>query len=148
MTTTAAETHPSAIAGLKTRAREQDTATLVEAVTIIGPVGPATTNESKMARAAMLDVIEEREGEQFAIDLTEAIGEPAPVVLTFAFIRTLNAGETPSKYRDNPGELPGPFTGDSMWALLRSAGFDPRSHDWWERGEVLWVVPVDDGASM
>ncbi len=62
---------------LKDRAREQETVTLVEAVTLIGTVDAKTTIESKMARAAMLDVIEERECEQFAVDLTEAIFEVA-----------------------------------------------------------------------
>jgi hypothetical protein len=67
-------TRRPAIEALKDRAREQPTLTLVEAVTLIGTVGPETTNEAKMARAAMLDVIEEREGAQFVDDLTDAIG--------------------------------------------------------------------------
>ena len=71
-TTTATETRP-AIEILKDRARERETVTLVEAVTLIGTVGSSTPNATKMARAAMLDVIEEREGEQFVTDLTDAI---------------------------------------------------------------------------
>jgi predicted nucleotide-binding protein (sugar kinase/HSP70/actin superfamily) len=63
----------NAIDILKARARREETVTLVEAVTMIGIVGPATTNEAKMSRAAMLDVIEEREGEQFVTDLLDAI---------------------------------------------------------------------------
>ncbi|MCA9656394.1 MAG: hypothetical protein KC501_41205 [Myxococcales bacterium] len=67
----------------------------------------------------------------------------------FVCIMAMSHGDTPWQYRDNPGHIEGPFTGESPEAALREAGIDPDGHDWWDRdldgGRELWIVPMSEG---
>jgi hypothetical protein len=77
-----------AIETMRAKARTQDTETLIEAVGLIG--GTHTiSDESKLARAVMLDVIEEREGAELVEELMDALELPLGL--------------------DNPGQLSEPF---------------------------------------
>ena len=48
---------------------------------------------------------------------------PAPRY-TFAAIRTLDAGETPSSYRNEPGEFAGPYSADTIEEILDEVAHD------------------------
>lgn len=63
-------------------------------------------------------------------------------------VAVLQAGETPWEYRQNPGELPGPWgetAGETIALLKQQAGLVVAEH--WEReiGGVrsLWVIAED-----
>ena len=62
--------------------------------------------------------------------------------------RILSPGESPWSYRDDPGELSGPYTGPDVETILDEVARDTgeaalgsSSARWWECGDVLWVAP-------
>jgi len=68
----------------------------------------------------------------------------ASEILTIDCVRTLGRDETPDNYRDNPGELAGPYVGTlaEILADLHDAvdvDLDSRT---WLRGSTLWVAPA------
>ena len=73
-------------------------------------------------------------------------------MLRFEHLVFLEVGETPWSYRSNPGELPGPWEGETVAAVeaaYRSETGDERPWtEWWERegeaGASLWIALAPD----
>ena len=72
--------------------------------------------------------------------------------MEFCTIAVLQSGETPWTYSSEPLQLLGDWRGDSVEAVLDVAA--RRSGDrrlasgrvaWWDRGEILFVVPLAVG---
>lgn len=60
--------------------------------------------------------------------------------MTFKHVYTLRPGETPTNYRDNPGELPGPWgeTVEEALAALEEHGVKVMAY--WDKEPDLWVI--------
>jgi hypothetical protein len=74
-TVTVTETTPTATTAMDkliAHASKQDTQTLFEAIVLLG--GGTLPTEANMARAAMIEVYEQREGEEAADALMDLIG--------------------------------------------------------------------------
>jgi hypothetical protein len=76
--------------------------------------------------------------------VTISTATDSAAILTVDHVRTLRRDETPDDYRDNPGELAGPYVGTlaEILAELHDAvdvDLDSRT---WLRGSTLWVAPA------
>jgi hypothetical protein len=85
------------------------------------------------------------------VDDTRDVIEVRPTSrFVFAYVCLLAHGDTPWGYRSAPGELEGPYAGESVESLLDQLAAEIGDQtlassrvQWWVRGDALWVAPLE-----